>query len=314
MQNKRSALSTDNLHMLGAIASNGSLAAASRSLGVVPSALSYRLRQMEDSLDVLLVDRSAKRAQLTPAGSELLRASEHLLDELDAVAQRVKRVATGWEAQLIIVADDIIDTQTVLDLCQRFYELGAPTQLKLRIETMTGTAESLSTGRSDLALGIVSEAAHYAGLNSATLGQIAFVFAVAPHHPLALCTEPLTNEQRIAHRAVVVADSAPRGPGVTVGVLRGQEVLTVPSMALKLRAQLRGLGCGYLPQPLAQPFIDAGQLVVKAVDQPERTARMAYAWRNNTSAKPGKALAWWLEQLHSGVTRNALMGLRHKTS
>jgi hypothetical protein len=52
-------------------------------------------------------------------------------------------------------------------------------------------------------------------------------------------------------------------------------------------------------------------LVVKAVDQPERTARMAYAWRSNTS---GKALAWWLEQLHSGVTRNALMGLRHKTS
>ncbi|MFB1016708.1 MAG: LysR family transcriptional regulator, partial [Burkholderiaceae bacterium] len=168
MQNKRSALSTDNLHMLGAIASNGSLAAASRSLGVVPSALSYRLRQMEDSLDVLLVDRSAKRAQLTPAGIELLRASEHLLDELDAVAQRVKRVATGWEAQLIIVADGIIDTQTVFDICQRFYELGAPTQLKLRIETMTGTAESLSTGRSDLALGIVSEAAHYAGLNSAT--------------------------------------------------------------------------------------------------------------------------------------------------
>ena len=201
MQNKRSALSTDNLHMLGAIASNGSLAAASRSLGVVPSALSYRLRQMEDSLDVLLVDRSAKRAQLTPAGIELLRASEHLLDELDAVAQRVKRVATGWEAQLIIVADDIIDTQTVFDICQRFYELGAPTQLKLRIETMTGTAESLSTGRSDLALGIVSEAAHYAGLNSAPLGQIAFVFAVAPHHPLALCAEPLTNEQRIAHRA-----------------------------------------------------------------------------------------------------------------
>ena len=87
--------------MLGAIASNGSLAAASRSLGVVPSALTYRLRQMEDSLDVLLVDRSAKRAQLTPAGIELLRASEHLLDELDAVAQRVKRVATGWEAQQI---------------------------------------------------------------------------------------------------------------------------------------------------------------------------------------------------------------------
>jgi hypothetical protein len=56
-------------------------------------------------LDVLLFDRRSRRAQLTPAGAELLRAGEHLLLELDAVAQRVQRIATGWEAQLTIAAD-----------------------------------------------------------------------------------------------------------------------------------------------------------------------------------------------------------------
>jgi DNA-binding transcriptional LysR family regulator len=310
MQNQRSALSTDNLHMLTTIASSGSMAAAARRLGVVPSALSYRLRQMEDNLDVLLVDRASRRAQLTLAGTELLRASEHLLNELDAVAQRVKRVATGWEAQLIIVADGLINTDTVFELFERFYELGAPTQLKLRVETMTGTTESLSSGQSDLALGIVSEAAQYAGVRSAPLGQIEFLFAVAPHHPLARVDVPLSNAHRLAHRAVVVADSAARGPGQTVGILQGQEVLTVPTMAHKLQAQLRGLGCGYLPQPLAQPFIDAGQLVVKAVDQPARIARMAYAWRNPISAAPGQALSWWLAQLKSSATRDALVGQR----
>ena len=309
MQNQRSALSTDNLHMLATVASSGSMAAAARVLGVVPSALSYRLRQMEDNLDVLLVDRSARRAQLTLAGTELLRASEHLLGELDAVAKRVQRVASGWEAQLIIVADGLVDTQTIFELFERFYELGAPTQLKLRVETMTGTTDSLSSGHSDLALGIVSEVAQYAGIRSAPLGLVPFVFAVAPHHPLAAASKPLTEQQRMAHRAVVVADSTARGPGLTVGVLPGQGTLTVPTMALKLQAQLRGLGCGYLPQPLAQAYIDAGQLVEKAVDQPPRTARMAYAWRSPNSATPGKALDWWLTQLKSPVTRDALMGI-----
>ena len=81
------------------------MAAAARELGMVPSALTYRVRQIEDALDVLLFDRSARRAQLTPAGAELLRAGQYLLDELDAVAQRVKRVATGWEPQLTIATD-----------------------------------------------------------------------------------------------------------------------------------------------------------------------------------------------------------------
>ena len=297
--------------MLATVASSGSMAAAARALGVVPSALSYRLRQMEDKLDVLLVDRSARRAQLTLAGTELLRASEHLLSELDAVAQRVKRVATGWEAQLIIVADGLIHIPTVFELFKRFYELGAPTQLKLRVETMAGTTESLSSGHSDLALGIVSEAAQYAGIRSAPLGQVPFVFAVAPHHPLAQAHKPLSPEQRMAHRAVVVADSSSRGQGLTVGVLQGQDTLTVPTMALKLQAQLQGLGCGYLPAPLAKPFIDTGRLIEKAVDQPGRTARMSYAWRSPNSAAPGRALEWWLTQLKSTRTRDALMGLCH---
>eukprot|EP01136_Pigoraptor_vietnamica_P022059 Opistho-1_new@72791 len=89
----RAALSPENLGLLEAVARLGSMAAAAREVGMVPSALTYRIRQIEDALDVLLFDRSARRAVLTPAGAELLRSGQYLLNELDAVAQRVKRVA-----------------------------------------------------------------------------------------------------------------------------------------------------------------------------------------------------------------------------
>jgi len=62
----RSALSAENLALIGAVSRLGSMAAAARELGMVPSALTYRVRQVEDALDVLLFDRSARRAVLTP--------------------------------------------------------------------------------------------------------------------------------------------------------------------------------------------------------------------------------------------------------
>ena len=53
-------LSPANLRMLQAVAEHGSFAAAARALDLVPSALSYRIRQMEEALDVLLFDRQGR--------------------------------------------------------------------------------------------------------------------------------------------------------------------------------------------------------------------------------------------------------------
>jgi DNA-binding transcriptional LysR family regulator len=59
MTSPRDVLTPDSLSMLHAIEKAGSFAAAARTLGLVPSALTYRVRQIEDALDVLLFDRSS---------------------------------------------------------------------------------------------------------------------------------------------------------------------------------------------------------------------------------------------------------------
>ncbi len=311
---QRTALSPENLGLLEAVARLGSMAAAARELGMVPSALTYRVRQIEDALDVLLFDRSARRAQLTPAGAELLRAGQHLLDELDAVAQRVKRVATGWEPQLTIAADVVIARSTLFELCEDFYATGAPTRLKLRAETLSGTQEALYNGLADLALGITGEASHPSEIQSLPLGSVEFVFAVAPHHPLAAVEHKLSEDERRQHRVVAVADSTLRGKGQTLNISPGQDVLTVPTLQHKLEAQLRGLGAGFLPLPLAQPYISAGRLVIKDVQRPDRNIRLQYAWRQPRGSRDsGRALRWWLDRLQNPTTRAALMNNHHQT-
>ncbi|RPI46928.1 MAG: LysR family transcriptional regulator, partial [Betaproteobacteria bacterium] len=281
-----------------------------RASNMVPSALTYRVRQIEDALDVLLFDRSSRQARLTEAGAELLHEGTRLLADIDAVANRVKRVATGWEAQFTIAIDSIINRATVMELCGAFFSLNPPTRLKLQSETLSGTLAALNTGEADLALGVVMEAGTTAGLQREPLGTLRFAFVVAPHHPLAHAAEPLSDEVIRPHRAVAVADSVQRGSGISIGILTGQDVFTVTDMPTKLDAQLRGLGAGFLPTCLAQPYIDTGRLVVKRVERAEHQLQFSYAWRKGPRPRQGRALQCWLAQLQRGITRTALLGER----
>jgi DNA-binding transcriptional LysR family regulator len=322
----RNVLTPDALTMVDTIARTGSFAAAARELGKVPSALTYNVRQLEDALDVLLFDRRSGQAQLTAAGEELLHEGRRLLEQMDAVANRVKRVATGWEAQLTVAVDDALSRPTVFELCADFYALGAEssgTRLRLRNEVLAGTWEALVSGQADLAIGVAIDRAAPPGLQVESLGAVAFVFAVAPHHALAAHPEAITDALLVRHRAVAVADSAQRLTPLTVNLLPGQDVFTVPTMQAKLEAQLRNLGCGYLPEPIAREHLAAGRLVSKTVERGRPPAHFGYAWRSPVaapanaavavpsktprSAPVGLALRWWLDKLENPATRLALL-------
>jgi DNA-binding transcriptional LysR family regulator len=328
MPDRRNVLTPEALAMMDTIARTGSFAAAARELGKVPSALTYNVRQLEDALDVLLFDRSSRQAQLTAAGEELLHEGRRLLAEMDAVANRVRRVATGWESQLTVAVDGALSPVTVFELCEAFYALdpqgqsghstgGPGTRLRLRTEVLAGTWEALLTGQADLAIGVGTQSAPPPGLEIAVLGPMDFVFAVAPHHPLAAAAEPIGDTELLRHRAVAVADSAQRLSPMTVNLLPGQDVLTVSSMEAKIEALLRCLGCGFVPEPMARCHIEAGHLVVKAVERPRVDVPLSYAWRSGSTGPRGRraplglALQWWLGQLESPKTRRALLE-RHR--
>jgi DNA-binding transcriptional LysR family regulator len=316
---RRNALTPEALQMMDIIARSGSFAAAARELGRVPSALTYSVRQLEDALDVLLFDRSSRQAQLTAAGQELLDEGRRLLAEMDAVANRVRRVATGWESELTVAADGVISRLTLFELVESFYAqrqdgsgTGPGTRLRLRSEILAGLWEALVSGQADLAIGVMMNAPPQQGIELKLLGEVEFVFALAPHHPLAALEQPLSDAQIMAHRAVAVADSAQRAAPVTVNLLPGQDVLTVPTMAAKIEALLRCLGCGFVPEPMVREHLRGGRLVAHAVQRAQLPARFGYAWRGAATTQPrrapqGLALEWWLRQLDSAATRRALL-------
>lgn len=287
-------LSLDALLVIDTIDRKGSFAAAAHELHRVPSALSYTVQKLEEDLGVLLFDRRGHRAKLTPAGHELLNEGRHLLHAAVDLEARIKRVATGWEAELRIAFDGLIPSAVMLELARDFHAQTTSTRLRFSTEVLGGCWDALASGRADLAIGASGDGPAGGGYQTRTLGTVDWVFAVAPAHPLAKADEPLTRDDILKHRAITVADSSRNLPPRTTGLLSGQETLTVSDSNAKLRAQVMGLGVGYLPQCLANVAAGKGELVIRRTEEPKVSQMLYLAWR---TTHRGKALKWFVEQV-----------------
>jgi DNA-binding transcriptional LysR family regulator len=288
----QAALDLEAIELLAVIAEAGSMAAAARRLGKVPSALTYQVRRLEERLDLLLVDRRGGRAQLTESALLLVREGRDVLAALDGALTRARRAALGFESELVIAVDAIVPIDVLWPLVRGFDELAAPTQLRYWHEVLSGSWEALLSGRADLVVGAPGEAPADHAVRMQPLGSIDFVFCVSPQHPLARVAEPLEPAQISRHRAIAVADSARAMPRRTAGLLPGQPVMTVPDFRYKIAAQVAALGCGYLPRHIAEAELKSGRLLAKRTVQGDVVQTIHLAWREPVR---GRALAWFIQ-------------------
>lgn len=290
-------LTLEALEALDAIDRHGSFAAAAKSLHRVPSAVTYTIQKLEQDLAVPIFDRRGHRAVLTEAGRELLREGRKLLNAVGGLECRVRQVAKGWEAELVIAVNELLPLEPLYDLLAVYYAEQGETRLRITRESLSGCWDALADQRADLVVGASGDPPPGGGYATQPLGGMRFVFAMAPSHPLAATPNPVPDELRARYRAVVMADSSRRLPARTVGLVSGQDTLTVPSMQAKLDAQLAGLGVGFLPETLAAPHLAAGRLVSKQPEEGNPVEPLYLAWR---SRHGGRTAAWLREQvLHS---------------
>ena len=297
-------ISLEALQVLDAIDRKGSFAAAADELHRVPSAVTYSVRQLEEGLGVDLFDRRGNRAILTEAGRELLAEGRRLLQAAADLECRVQQVAKGWESELRIAVDTLIRIEKLYRLADEFYREQTGTRLRLSQEVLGGTWDALASARADLVVGATGTPP--AGRNYVIhpLGRVEMVFVAAPFHAITRESPPLTDEVIQRHRAVSVADSSRLLPPRTVGLLSGQDTLTVPTMEAKASAHIAGLGVGFLPRWIAEREVQAGHLVALEVAAPLPEGDMVFAWH---PGHQGKALKWFAKRLEDPLVAAELL-------
>ncbi len=297
-------ISLDALQVLDAIDRRGSFAAAGEELHRVPSAITYSIRQVEESLGVEVFDRRGHRAKLTEAGRELLREGRHLLRAAADLECRVQQVAKGWESELRIAVDTLVGLERLMGVISEFYDQETGTRLKLAHEVLGGTWDALASGRADLAIGASGDAPAGGSYVTRLMGRVESVFVAAPFHPIAREPEPLSPATVQRYRAVGIADTSRHLPPRTVGLLSGQDVLTVPSLEAKVAAHVAGLGVGYLPKWVAEREAYAGRLRILAVETGMPSGEFVLAWR---PGQPGRALKWFVKRLEDPLIAASLL-------
>jgi DNA-binding transcriptional LysR family regulator len=242
--------------------------------------------------------------QLTPAGELLVNEASRLMQDVSRLTQRVQQVANGWESRLWIVTDELLEFEALIPVIHEFDALQSGVPLRITQEVLKGVWEALREGRADLIIGATNEPPAIPSLRWMQLGEMEWVFAVSPKHPLAKVKEPISRATVTQHRAIVVADSSRVTEGSTYGVSGGQTVLAVPTMRAKILAQCNGLGVGWLPRHRVGSLLKNGTLVEKQMADPREPNILYVGWRGDHD---GRALGWWLEKLKQSYLATQLV-------
>ncbi|HEV8691587.1 MAG TPA: LysR family transcriptional regulator ArgP [Ideonella sp.] len=250
------------LDALAAVLREGSFERAARALNITPSAVSQRVRLLEERLGQVLVVRS-NPARATPAGRALARHAEQvglleheLLAELPALAQGVQ----GRVTLPVAVNADSLASWFIAAAAEATAD--APLLLDLSLDDQEHTAEWLRSGEVVAAVTALADAVP--GCRSVPLGRLRYCATASPAF----------MQRHFA--SGVNAESLAQAPSLTFNRrdrLQAQWTLQVlgrdlavpthwlPSTQAFVDGCLAGLGWGMNMQAMVQPMLSRGELV-----------------------------------------------------
>lgn len=235
--------------------------AAARKTGRSKALLSKYVRELEDELGALLLNRTTRQFSMTEAGHTYYRSATEILKEIDSLADLVRENNTDLKGKLkVTVPRTFIDAevgQSLIDFAKGHPDLSLEIVAEDRFVDLVEEGFDLAiriTRLDDSAL-IARKLSDFRIYACATP---AFVEQHGPLiHPQDLSRLPfLVDTNSRSHNSVRFVD--PEGSGISVAV---SGPIEVNSPLATLRAARAGLGVAMIPDFIARPYIETGELV-----------------------------------------------------
>ncbi len=110
----------DEMRAFVRVVEAGGISAAAEQLGMAKSAVSRRLAELENRLDVQLLQRTTRRMHLTDAGQEFYQRCVAILDELESAEQGLMKSRHTLEGRLRINAPLTLGLRHLMPLLEGF--------------------------------------------------------------------------------------------------------------------------------------------------------------------------------------------------
>ncbi len=143
-------LDMTSLRSFVAVADTGGVTKAAGFLNLTQSAVSMQLKRLEESLDVSLLDRSARTIALTPSGEQLLSYARRILDLNDEVYGRLTSV--DFEGEVVLGVPHDIVYPAIPQVLQKFATAYPRVKVQLLSSFTRGLKAQFARGEVDVIL------------------------------------------------------------------------------------------------------------------------------------------------------------------
>ena len=247
------------------VVEQGSFSAAAAVLYKTPSAISHRIKSLEDALGIQLLERTTHSTAPTEAGKRLMAKAQYMLDLHQSLFDEFESIKLGVEPSYTIVFNNLLyDAAAAARLLEHLRDRFRTTTFSVRQSVFMGVWDYLIYDRGSIAIGTPSFHSIHEDFVTTPLGLIDWALVCAPGHPcLSAAAEAggSTEEALRIYPTVNVEDTSTHTQGRPSWRLNGQDEFIVPDLKTKMKCFEEGLGFGFLPRSLVTERIRCGTLV-----------------------------------------------------
>jgi len=198
-----------------AIADQGSFQGAAGTLHVTQTAVTLRLRKLEDFLGVTLIERTTRSIALTEIGQDFLPQARRLLAELAGALVEIRETGIARRGDVSIACVPTVGVQYLPRILQAYSARYPHNRIKILDHASSAVAEAVL--RREVEFGIHIAGEHHPELISVALTEDRYVLICPNDHPLA-------RRRRIAWRQLQSY------PLIFAGEVSGNRALLDPAL------------------------------------------------------------------------------------
>ncbi len=176
-------LDSRQLHAFVMLSRTGSFTLAAKNLFLTPSAVSHALKELEERVGCLLLDRRRKKVVLTQAGEHLLHYAERILQEMSDACSSLEHLGKWGVDRLRIAASAAFCEYILPDVLTEFYRDYPDSHLIIEPSDTLDAIGLVRAGKVDLAITVEPKNERELEFHPLFTDELAFF--VAPSHPWA---------------------------------------------------------------------------------------------------------------------------------
>lgn len=247
-----------------AVVKLGSFTQAAEELGATRALISKRIKELESTLGVKLLNRNTHGLSVTAAGADYYEGCVSLLTRMRSLNERMqeKRAALTGEIKLFAskTFSETVLAPIIAEFCTKHSDVS------IRITLINRDAESygmhLVSGGYDMA--VLSVPIEDSSLIARPIGQVAQVLVAAPkyleHYGTPKTPSDLTTHNCLDPSGALFSTWELTGPGGKVSVRASGRLRTNGTLIVR-HAALEGLGIAILREYLVTRYLEEGSLV-----------------------------------------------------